>query len=76
VGRMSFGDLNLTCKAAIRLLCDYLEGRLSRRVSRELRRHYNHCRDCRLVVDAAVATLGTYFSGESVSVAEAKPKVA
>jgi predicted anti-sigma-YlaC factor YlaD len=51
----------MTCKEAIRVMCEYLEGRLSRSVALAVQRHLFECRDCRIVHDAAERTLAIYF---------------
>ena len=51
----------MTCRETIRLICEYLEGRLSRPVAFSVRRHLSGCKDCRMVLDAARQTLETYF---------------
>ncbi len=51
----------MTCKATIRLICEYLEGRLSPEVAGEVQRHLSYCPDCRTVFDAAALTLEVYF---------------
>jgi predicted anti-sigma-YlaC factor YlaD len=51
----------MTCKEAIRVICEYLEGRLSPSVSLAVQRHLSECRDCRMVHDAAERTLAIYF---------------
>ena len=54
----------MTCKATIRLICEYLEGRLTPEVASEVQRHLSGCRDCRTVFDAAALTLEVYFDRE------------
>ena len=51
------------CKDTIHLICWYLEGKLTPAVSVEIKRHLDRCEDCRLVLDAANATLDHYFEG-------------
>ena len=53
----------MTCKDAIRLMCAYLEGRLSPPVAKSIRRHVAQCNDCQLVMNAAQKTLEAYFDG-------------
>ncbi len=52
----------LNCKETIRLICEYLEGRLGPGVEQDIRRHLSLCKDCGLVLDAARSTLTTYFN--------------
>ena len=66
----------MTCRETIRLICEYLDGRLSPIVVRDLRRHLEDCNDCRMVLDAARSTLETYFGQEPESLLEPKTKVA
>ena len=56
--------MSMTCKATIRLICEYLEGRLSPEVGGEVQRHLSYCQNCRTVFDAAALTLEVYFDRE------------
>jgi Putative zinc-finger len=56
--------MSMTCRATIRLICEYLEGRLSPEVAGEFQRHISYCHDCRTVFDAAALTLEVYFDRE------------
>lgn len=56
--------MSMTCKATIRLICEYLEGRLAPEVGGEVQRHLSHCQNCRTVFDAAALTLEIYFDRE------------
>ncbi len=56
--------MSMTCKATIRLICEYLEGRLTAQVASEIQRHLGHCNTCRSVFDAAALTLEVYFDRE------------
>ncbi len=47
----------MTCRETIRLICEYLDGRLSPGVTLELREHMAFCGGCRSVLDAARRTL-------------------
>jgi predicted anti-sigma-YlaC factor YlaD len=53
--------MSMTCKATIRLICEYLEGRLAPEVASEVQRHLAGCTNCRTVFDAAALTLEVYF---------------
>lgn len=66
----------MTCKETIRLICEYLEGRLGPGVTREVTWHLERCKDCRLVLDAARSTLATYFNSGSELLPQQKPKIA
>ena len=52
----------MSCRDTIHLICWYLEGRLSPSVETEIKRHLENCRDCRMVLDAAMTTLDRYFT--------------
>jgi predicted anti-sigma-YlaC factor YlaD len=54
----------MTCKSTIRMICEYLEGRLSSPVAATMRAHLEECTDCRLVLEAAQRTLEVYFDGQ------------
>jgi predicted anti-sigma-YlaC factor YlaD len=56
--------MSMTCKATIRLICEYLEGRLAPQVAGEVQRHLGQCANCRTVFDAAALTLEVYFDRE------------
>jgi predicted anti-sigma-YlaC factor YlaD len=53
--------MSITCKATIRLICEYLEGRLAPEVGGEVQRHLSYCQNCRTIFDAASLTLEVYF---------------
>ena len=54
----------MNCKEAIRMVCEYLEGRLSPQVSSAVRQHLENCHNCNMVMEAAKHTLEVYFDGE------------
>jgi predicted anti-sigma-YlaC factor YlaD len=56
--------MSMTCKATIRLICEYLEVRLAPEVAGEVQRHLSYCQDCRAIFDAAALTLEVYFDRE------------
>jgi predicted anti-sigma-YlaC factor YlaD len=56
--------MGMTCRATIRLICEYLEGRLAPEVAGEVQRHLSYCHDCRTIFDAAALTLEVYFDRE------------
>ena len=58
------GLMSMTCKATIRLICEYLEGRLAPEVASEVQRHLACCKNCVTVFDAAALTLEVYFDRE------------
>ncbi len=51
----------MECRDTVHLVCWYLEGKLSPSVEREIERHLNQCRDCRLVLEAATRTLDQHL---------------
>jgi len=54
--------MNMTCHETIRLICQYVDGRLSPRVTLELREHMAFCGECRMVLDATRRTLQIHSS--------------
>jgi len=56
--------MSITCKATIRMICEYLEGRLAPEVASEVQRHLGSCKNCLTVFDAAALTLEVYFDRE------------
>jgi predicted anti-sigma-YlaC factor YlaD len=55
-------DSSLSCKAAIHLICWYLEGKLSASVAHEVEAHLGECKDCYIILEAATTTLEAYFN--------------
>jgi predicted anti-sigma-YlaC factor YlaD len=68
--------MGMTCKATIRLICEYLEGRLAPEVASEVQRHLSFCENCRTVFDAAALTLEVYFERDVEPVAADRSRVA
>jgi predicted anti-sigma-YlaC factor YlaD len=68
--------MSITCKATIRLICEYLEGRLAPEVAGEVQRHLGYCQNCRAVFDAAALTLEVYFDRELEPVSSERSRVA
>lgn len=66
----------MTCRATIRLICEYLEGRLAPEVASETQHHLSRCQNCRTVFDAAVLTLEVYFDRKVDQVSVRQPRVA
>jgi hypothetical protein len=62
---MISGIGQMTCKETIRLICEYLEGKLSPPVALALHRHLEKCQNCLLIHDAARLTLHNYFEEDS-----------
>ena len=56
--------LKMTCKDTIRLICEFLDGRLVPSVARDVQRHLDNCTNCRIVLDAARRTLEIDFDNE------------
>jgi anti-sigma factor RsiW len=54
----------MSCHVAIRLICDYLEGRLSPPVERQVSEHIIACQNCFTVLEAAEETLEKYFGDD------------
>lgn len=65
----------MTCKETIRVICEYLEGRLSPSVALAVRRHLSECGDCCIVHDAAERTLAIYFDRSTTRRSINEPKV-
>jgi len=55
----------MSCKDTIRLICEYLEGKLPAKVSAEMLGHIDHCNNCRVVLEAAEQTLEVYFDRQA-----------
>jgi predicted anti-sigma-YlaC factor YlaD len=68
--------MSMTCKASVRLICEYLEGRLAPEVAGEVQRHIACCKDCRTIFDAAALTLEVYFDREVESAPSERYRVA
>ena len=68
--------MELNCKVTIRVICEYLDGRLAPGVAREVRRHLDHCSDCRMILDAARHTLDNDFGEDSQATPSRKRHVA
>ncbi len=54
----------MSCKETIRLICEFLDGRLVPSVARDIQQHLDNCKDCRIVLDAARRTLEINFDYE------------
>ncbi len=55
----------MTCRETVRLICEYLEGRLSPSVAAVVTGHIDRCSNCHLVLEAAQQTLDAYFDGHT-----------
>ncbi|HYB62365.1 MAG TPA: zf-HC2 domain-containing protein [Methylomirabilota bacterium] len=51
----------MNCRDTIRLICEYLEGRLAPPVAGEMLNHIDRCQNCKVVLEAAERTLEVYF---------------
>jgi hypothetical protein len=62
-GRVHQGTLptDMSCKETIRLMCEFIEGRLAATVAHDVSMHISRCQNCTLVLEAAEQTLDTYF---------------
>lgn len=58
-----FQGAGMTCRETVRLICEYLEGRLSPGVAKAVSHHVDDCANCHLVLQAAQKTLEAYFDG-------------
>jgi putative zinc finger protein len=76
VGQNRGTAMSLTCKATIRLICEYLEGRLAPEVAGEVQRHLSYCPNCRTIFDAAALTLEVYFDRDVEPVSADRTRVA
>jgi predicted anti-sigma-YlaC factor YlaD len=54
----------MNCSATIKLICDYIEGRLSPLTEAQVSRHLAGCSDCLRILDAAEETLQVYFGAD------------
>ena len=68
--------MSMMCKATIRLICEYLEGRLEPEVAGDVQRHLASCKNCLAVFDAAALTLEVYFDREVESTDNRNTRVA
>jgi predicted anti-sigma-YlaC factor YlaD len=68
--------MSMTCKGTIRLICEYLEGRLAPEVAGEVQLHLGYCQDCRTIFDGAALTLEVYFDRELEPIPAERTRVA
>ena len=54
----------MKCKDVILELSNYLDGELEPSLLAEVKRHMEHCEDCRLVVDTTRKTIQLYCNAE------------
>ena len=66
----------MSCKETIRLMCEFIEGRLSPPVAHEVSMHLSHCQNCSLVLEAAEHTLEIYFDEPHMTALLAQSRVA
>jgi predicted anti-sigma-YlaC factor YlaD len=63
----------MTCQATIRSICDYLDGRLSPILEREVSVHLSGCSNCLQVLEVAEQTLAVYFDADPLSLPHPQP---
>ena len=56
----------MNCRETIRIICDYLEGKLAKPAAAAVQRHIGKCPDCRQVHETAKRTLEAYFDRDLV----------
>jgi anti-sigma factor RsiW len=56
----------LNCKSVIREISDYIDGDLDLSMRQELERHFEHCGDCKMVVDQTRLTVDVFCDSEPV----------
>ncbi len=56
----------MNCRGVIRELSGYLDGELDADARADLKRHLEHCEDCRLVVDTTKKTIQIFCNAEPV----------
>jgi hypothetical protein len=66
--------IKLSCRQVMRLLSDFLEGKLDSRISTHLCQHTKRCDTCRLALDSARHTLATYFTTGAEPVLPGRPR--
>ncbi len=54
----------MNCSVATKLICDYIEGRLSPLMEQQVSKHLAGCPDCLRILDAAEETLQVYFGAD------------
>ena len=66
----------MTCRIVVGTICNYLEGTVSPRVGAALRKHFEGCKDCRLILEAAQRTLKSDFDRDNAFVTPPRATVA
>ena len=56
----------MNCKGVIRELSSYIDGELEPAIKEQLKRHLEHCEDCKLVVDQTKKTVEIFCDSEPV----------
>jgi len=56
----------MSCRETIRIICDYLDGKLATPVAVSVQHHIAKCRNCRLIHETAKRTLEAYFDRDFV----------
>ena len=60
----------MTCKEVIRQVSEFLDGELEPELAEVLRRHLEHCDDCRIIVDTTRKTIEIYCNAEPLPLPE------
>ncbi len=58
----------MTCRETIRVICEYMEGKLSTPANSAVRNHLSRCPNCHHVHEVARRTLDAYFDRSVVRV--------
>lgn len=56
----------MNCKGVILEISNYIDGELELPVKQELERHFEHCEDCRMVVDQTRLTVEIFCDSKPV----------
>jgi anti-sigma factor RsiW len=56
----------LNCKNVVREISDYIDGELDLPVRQELERHFEHCEDCKMVIDQTRLTVDIFCDSRPV----------
>ena len=52
------------CSEIRKLLPDYLNGALELEAAQQMRWHFGHCHDCRMIVHSAIETFRHFYPGK------------
>lgn len=56
----------MNCKSVVREISNYLDGDLDAATKHELERHFDHCEDCKMVVDQTKLTVDIFCDSKPV----------